>query len=466
MRKRLVIIVGGLFMLAGLLGPLALCAQPPEQTPQERIELLNLPSVPLQVFLKVITERSDLKLVTTGELAKREISVYLADVTPREALEAVLAAQGLYLEAQEGSSVLLIKENDSAFFPLEHVAAKDLHGVVPTLMGEKGKVGLDPTNNVIAVEGSRRAIDRVREMVREVDKTPGQVLIEAVLVEINEDADSQIGIQWQPSAFFSGAVRQTRLPFTGGYVSEEDDEDAFVFGLVSFQDFFVQLQLMERDGTARIIATPRIAAVEGKEAIIKITSNIVVATELTRETEGLDLVTEEPVYSEVGVTLKTTAQVHPDGQITLKVEPSVSTAARARFFEEAVDTFDRSASTTVMVEDGQTIAIGGLLRNDEITQTHKVPLLGDIPLLKYLFTHEETVAAKTDLVVFLTPRILNAERIREQATEQKERIGLSELLEEAAIDHHQRRATPPEPPEEPTVEVEAPGSAEVPAIED
>jgi len=466
MKKRLVIMVGGLFVLAGLLGPLALCAQPPEETREERIELLNLPSVPLQIFLKVITERSDMKLVTTGELAKREVSVYLADVTPREALEAVLAAQGLYLEAQEGSSVLLIKENDSAFFPLEHVAAEDLQGVVPTLMGEEGRVGLDPTTNVIAVEGSRSAIEKVRKMVSQVDKTPGQVLIEAVLVEINEDAGSQLGIRWEPSAFFRGAVRQTRLPFTGGYVKEEDDADAFVFGLVSFQDFFVQLQFMERDGTARIIATPRIAVIEGKEATIKITSNIVVATELTRETEQLDLITEEPVYSEVGVTLKTTPQVHPDGQITLKVEPSVSTAARARFFAEAVDTFHRSASTTVMVQDGETIAIGGLLRTDETIQTHKVPVLGDIPLLKYLFTHKDTVAAKTDLVVFLTPRILNAERIREEATEQKERIRLSELLEEAAIDHHRERGTPPEPPEEPAVEDEPQGPAEVPAIED
>ena len=219
-------------------------------------------------------------------------------------------------------------------------------------------------------------------------------------------------------------MRKTKCPFSSEWVDTSEDPDAWTYGLVSFQDFFIRLEAMETDGNAKILAKPRITTLDNKQAEIRIQSHIVVATKLTRETEGLDLVTEEPIYADAGVVLKTTPKIHADGTMTLTVQPEVSTAARSAFFEEAVDTFIRAASTTVLLEDGQTIATGGLLRTDESEEIKKIPCLSDVPYLGLLFTHKRKLIGKTDLVVLLTPHLMNAERISEDVLEQKARLGL------------------------------------------
>lgn len=434
MRKLLVTGIAIFSLLAALSGPNFARADeaPPVVRPAaadsrqaDRITL-NLPGVRLGTFLKIVAEKSRMKIVTTAEIAEKTVRVYLPDVTAEEALEAVCAAYDLHWEKPEGMDILIVKELATDFFSLEHADAKDMREVVATLVGQGGKVSFDEKNNVIAIESSRRSIEKVRAMVREVDKAPRQVHIEATIVELNEDAEKQLGIRWDVSGMARGGARLSKLPFSDAMVSVSEDAGAWTYGLISFQEFLVKLDLLERKGMAKVLATPRITAIHGTEAEIKITAHQVVAERLTRESEGLELVATEPVYADVGVVLKIVPRIHPDGKITLSVEPSVSTSARSAFFEESVDTFSRSAKTTVLVADGQTIAIGGLLREEESETVRRVPVLSRVPLLGRLFTHRDTVSQTSDLVVFLTPRLLDAERIQQDVAECKSRIGVGE----------------------------------------
>jgi len=436
-----------LALAAALWAPGFAYGQPQGQA-QDRMTL-DLPSVPLGTFLKVVTEQSDLKLVTSSELAQKPISVYLPDVSPREALDAVCAVYALEA-AESPSGIIIIKEKEApaaveqaAAFKLEHVAVKNLKPAVAAMLSEQGRVDVDEATNVLAVRGSDSDIARVRELVSTVDAAPRQVRIETIVAEVSGDAERKLGIMWEPVVSYQGPVRKTKCPFSGEWVDVSEDPDAWTYGLVSFQDFLIRLEAMETDGSAKILATPRITTLDNKAAEIRIQSHIVVATKLTRETEGLDLVTEEPIYADVGVVLKTTPKIHPDGKITLTVQPEVSTAARSSFFEEAVDTFIRTATTTVLLEDGQTIAIGGLLRTDQDQEVKKIPWLSDVPYLGLLFTHKRTLSGKTDLVVFLTPQLLTAEGISEDVLEQKARLGLLPKPE-----------APPEGEEEPAPETE------------
>jgi general secretion pathway protein D len=101
----------------------------------------------------------------------------------------------------------------------------------------------------------------------------------------------------------------------------------------------------------------------------------------------------------------------------------VSSAQRSSFFpEEAVDTRSRTARTTVMVKDAETVVIGGLLRKDVVTTDFKVPLLGDIPLLGQLFRKSEDSETRTEVVLFLTPRILDAEALQRTSQEYRQRM--------------------------------------------
>ena len=455
MRKRLLPALLALALAAGLCRVAPASGQANAEKPAKLD--LDLPSVTVGTFLKALTEGSDLKLLTSAELAAEKVAVYLPSVTAREALDAVCAAHGLEVQELEGTNILIVKRAaeyvetmDTAIFRLEHIDAEDVEPVVLAVLGITGggtatraglavTAGIDKKNNVIAVRAPRKDLEAVRDMIAQADVMRGQVLIEAVLVELSEDAERKLGIKWEPIAGYTGPSRLTKVPLRGGWVSTAEDADAWEYGRVSFQEFFIRLEALQSEGEAKILASPRITTIDGKEAEIRIVNNIVVATEINFQTGEVDVITEEPVTAEVGVILKTTPRIHRDGSVTLVVEPEVSTASTSAFFgEEFVDTFKRKASTTVLLGDGETIAIGGLLRDDETEQITKVPFLGNVPFIKPLFTHKRTVVAKTDLVVFLTPRLLNSERILEDTEAHETR--LRELQEEREA----RRSPPPD----------------------
>jgi general secretion pathway protein D len=178
---------------------------------------------------------------------------------------------------------------------------------------------------------------------------------------------------------------------------------------------------MERDGVAKVLASPQILTIDNQEALIAITSHIAMARKTTVSPEGT--ITIEPIYGDVGVTLRVTPHVNNDDFVTMTIEPEVSSASRSAYFpDEAVDTRKRTAKTTVMAQDGETIVIGGLTRKD-INETHfKVPILGDIPLLGRLFRKSVESEVDSEVMVFLTPRILGPEALKRITSQKTARL--------------------------------------------
>lgn len=392
---------------------------------------LNLPDTPLGVFLKIVSQTSEMQLIANAQLSAKPISVYLPRVTPREALDAVCAAYGLAYKSNPGGNVLVVTETDVAFFTLEHADAERAQTLATALAGDGARVAFDQTSNTLAVRSSPQGLKSVREMIESIDQRPGQVIIEATLAELTEDAQKDLGISWTPDGNLvtvRGAARQTELPFSDKYVP-----DGWTYGTVSFQNFLVRLQALERDGKANVLANPRIAAINNKEARIEIVTNTVIGTKRTFDSVASERVTEEPIYADVGITLTATPRIHKDGRITLDVVPSVSTSAQSPFFDDAVDTFNRQARTTLILDDGQTIAIGGLRRNDSQETVQKVPILGDVPVLGRLFRRTQTRNQNVELVVFLTPRLLTDERIAEDVSAQQRRMVEKEMIRDGSL---------------------------------
>lgn len=453
-------------------GPAVHAATPtPAKKGQARVTInLPPPGTSLGTVLKMITELSGMPLLTSPEIAKKPVSIYLPDVTGQQALDSVCETHDLYYEYQPDTGLYVVKQIASevfllervnaeeikdvvavligddlgqevevdgknnvlavratrsalkavqqfidkvdvrprqnvAYFALEHVQAKDVKTVIEALVGEQGKVEVDEKNNVLAVDSGKGNIETIRQLLHEVDVPPRQVLIEATLAELNDDASEELGILWNARVTFKGGARQTRFPFESKWLGGDSDV-GWTFGEVSFKEFQVQLDAMETSGDAKILASPRIRVLHGEEAEINITTKTVVGTELSGEDET-GLVNQKPIHEDVGVSLKVVPLIHSDGSITLKVEPSVSTAKESSFFEDQVDTFNRQATTTVSVTDGETIAIGGLLQNEERDKVTKIPVLGDIPFLGKAFTHTSKEVKKSDLVVFLTLHIID-----------------------------------------------------------
>ena len=160
-------------------------------------------------------------------------------------------------------------------------------------------------------------------------------------------------------------------------------------------------------GEAKYLGKPKVVTLNNKTATITTSTDATVGRTVTDSgsTTATATTTTSAERKRVGLTLQVTPQVNREGYVTLYVQPSYSDVISSGF-DFALDTTTRAASTLVRVKNGQTVVIGGLLTSRETDQTRKVPLLGDIPLLGWLFTSRAKSKSTTDLVIFITPTIL------------------------------------------------------------
>ena len=409
---------------------------------------LNLQNVTLGSVLKVMTQKTGINFLIGSDLTGKTINVYLEDVLVEDALAAIMKANGLWYTRQKGTNIYVIMESPDGppvntvteVFHTDYADAVMLKDTVEAILTEAGGIVVDQRTNALVVSDIPENMLTIESLVRELDDPTGQVLIEAQVVEIADDANLDLGVEWG----YNDYDPEQGLSYGGGFnrvhyfVDETDDEGNIIKTLVEdktaegildltfgkwnsfldgFQDISGRIRAMERDGIAQVLAEPHILTLDNQEALIAITSHVAMAKKTTITTEGT--VTIEPVYGDVGVTLKVVPHVNNDDFVTMSIEPEVSSASRSAYFpDEAVDTRKRTAKTTVMAKDGETIVIGGLLRKD-VNETHfKVPILGDIPLLGRLFRKSVESETNSEVMVFLTPHIMGPESLK-RITEQK-----------------------------------------------
>jgi type IV pilus secretin PilQ/predicted competence protein len=423
---------------------------------------LNLTSVTLGSVLKVMTQKTGINFLIGSDLVGKTINVYLEDVLVEDALAAIMKANGLWYTRQKGTNIYVIMESPDGppvntiteVFHTNYADAVMLKPTIEAVLTEAGGIVVDQRTNAIVVSDIPENMNTLESIIRELDNPTGQVLIEAKIVEIGDEANLDLGVEWGYTDYDPGEgitygggfnyVHQwqqetvvndlydptdennTQPPFVTEYTLVENKGLEgmldLTFGkwnsfLGDFQDISGRIRAMERDGIAEVLAEPTILTIDNQEAEIAITSHIAMARKTTVSPEGT--ITIEPVYGDVGVTLRVTPHVNNDDFVTMTIEPEVSSASRSAYFpDEAVDTRKRTATTTVMAQDGETIVIGGLVRKD-VNETHfKVPLLGDIPLLGRLFRKSVESEFNTEVMVFLTPRILGPEALQ-RITQQK-----------------------------------------------
>lgn len=401
----------------------------------------------LSHVLQSLSRMTGIRLITSAELAERPISAYLENVPGEEAIDSILKANSLYREKMEGSEIYVIKEApeslpeaprlESETFFLHYAKAESLGAVLSPVVNSGEQIIVDSRTNSLTVRAYPATLKELKTIIGALDKTVPQVSIEAVLVELTTDSLKDLGVRWNLEGSFFGSAQDVSAPWskktdldivgpstgTSGTATTASAPQ-FIMGRLSFQTLTANLRLLEEKGEANILANPRITALNDSPATIKITKNMAIAPKITETEEGGRTVTEYE-YRDVGVSLKVVPNINEKGDIILDIEPTVSSASKSSVFADAVDTNERTAKTKVMVRDGETIVIGGLLRKDTTKRKTKVPVLGDI--LPFLFSRDEDQVGKTDLVMFLTPRIITGQQAQVIAEEEKQRLKVEPL---------------------------------------
>ncbi|MCC6446241.1 MAG: hypothetical protein IT210_22660 [Armatimonadetes bacterium] len=259
--------------------------------------------------------------------------------------------------------------------------------------GAAGDNKAGSSSKTVILVGSSAAIDRAVQLIEAVDEAPPQVMIEAKLIDISPEESSNLGISWPQSYALTLRERPGRQDIAVGSFSRD------------MLNIEARLNAAVSSKKAKILANPSIAVLDNQDANIFIGDMLryTVLVSITATGSQFD-VRDVPV----GIILLVRPRISPDGFITMKVHPVVSTVtAMVETPNGSIpQTSSREADSTIRVRDGETFVIGGLLREEDLKTVSKVPILGDIPFFGQLFQNREKTHRRSEVMVFLTPRIM------------------------------------------------------------
>lgn len=295
----------------------------------------------------------------------------------------------------------------------------------------------DEATNALIITAPPGLYQSLLQVIRKLDIRRAQVLVEAVIAEISVDKAKELGVQWIFDGTPAGKGPVGIIDFGGGSPIGAVAATAAAGGIPSipsgttlalgqFDDntinFAALLRALDSDSASNILSTPSIMTLDNEEAEIIIGKNVPFVTGQYASTGGTSGVNPFQTIQrqDVGLTLRVTPQINEGDAVQLKIEQEVSSLNKtASSGTSDIVTNKRVIKTTVMVDDGQTIILGGLL-DETLDQVHqKVPLLGDLPIIGALFRSTQTVKVKRNLMIFLKPSIVRDVATQTQLTSEK-----------------------------------------------
>jgi len=255
-------------------------------------------------------------------------------------------------------------------------------------------------------------IKKIARTIAQLDTKPQQIYIEAEVLEVKVDTLRRMGVEWGTSAgqvaTFEWPSRTSFFPFSRGLL-EAGVTKAHSLSTLSFTDADTILKLIATDSDVRFLARPRLLTLSNEVAEIRIVEEPVTGTVTTSQAET-GTISTEPERTTVGTVLRVTPLVNDESYITMVIEPEVSRVTVSSFDNDFQDPIRRAARTTVMVEDGSTVMIAGLIDSEHTKSSRRVPGLGDIPILGIPFKRSETDHEDTEILLFITPHLIKESR--------------------------------------------------------
>ena len=347
--------------------------------------------------------------VVVDDAVSRKVSLNLQGVSPESAVNTIATAYGLALAPLNGITVLsegvptdlaTYRASETQSFRIQNGRAGELSGLLPNFLYSYVKVNGE--QNAIVVTAPSQILAKVGADLRRVDVPAPQISIEAVAVELSDSNDLDIGLRLgnpSPDSFDSFDVGAGRVTFN-------------TIGKLP-RTFEASLKALELKGKARVRARPQMVVLNGETANLFIGSQRFILTQFNQSGQTQNRI--QPV--DVGVKLSVTPLTGGNGEITARVAPEVSNITELDLQTGLPVLSTRRSDTTVRVQDGETIVIGGLTLDQEQMTNGKIPFFGDLPLVGGLFKSRKKTTVKTELVVFVTPHILqdNGEAIAANA---------------------------------------------------
>jgi type IV pilus assembly protein PilQ len=426
---------------------------------------LNFQDIEVRSVLQLIADFTSLNLVASDTVSGR-ITLRLQNVPWDQALELILKTKGL--DKRTVGNVMLVAPADeiaarerleleaasqseqlaalrSEYIQISYAKATDLQTMITsginsasnqnqsgsnTLLSSRGSVSVDARTNTLIIQDTPKKIEEIRELIAKLDVPVKQVMIEARIVVASTNFAKELGVKWgvahddigKSKRIIAGGsrttlndIRESTVNTTTGQreykiTSPQDlpvdlgidkvGASSIAVGIMNADNLILDLELsaLQSDGHGEVVATPKVLTADKQKALIASGKQIPYNEASSSGASAIKFVNAE-------LRLEVTPSITPDGRINMELFINKDSPGEA-LANGALTINTNRISTTVLVDDGQTVVLGGIFSNESIKGMVKTPLLGDIPYLGRLFRQDITRNDKQELLIFVTPRLL------------------------------------------------------------
>lgn len=406
---------------------------------------LSVQNMAVRTVLQIIADYNNFNLVVSDTVTG-DITLRLDEVPWDQALDLILQTKGLDKRIEGNilmvapSEEIAIRESQalknqqevkelaplySEYLQINYAKAADiaalLKGEDSSLLSSRGNVAVDERTNTLLVKDTEETLENVYRLIEVLDIPIKQVLIEARMVTVKDDVAEDLGVRWgvtdrQGSVGTSGTLIGADMAAQGNLPSLDDrlnvnlpaaavNATSIAFSVAKLADGTVldlELSALEQENKGEIIASPRIATSNQKAAYIEQGVEI---PYVEASSSGATTVT----FKKAVLSLKVTPQITPDNRVILDLEITQDSQGQVVSTPtgEAVSIDTQRIGTQVLVDHGQTIVLGGIYQQQLISRVSKVPFLGDIPYLGFMFRSTSDKNQRQELLIFVTPKIIS-----------------------------------------------------------
>lgn len=363
---------------------------------------LSLKKANIEEVMQMLSKQQRIN-VLLGPGVDGEVSLNLYDTPVDQAIRAIASAGGFVVERRQRSYFIMRAEDSGKYssgttevrsYAIRYTDPNEVEGVVRNHLSSLGKVKVLSDRRMLIVEDTSEFQHRIKALLRELDKRPRQILIEAHILQIQLDDGDSFGFDWTKLFNSDGGTGSFGVQgFNGSGTTG-------LFLQLSTPDINVALNALRNETRVRTLSTPKLLALENQEA------SVIIGNRLGyKVTTTINQVTTESIeFLESGVILKVTPSVDDSDRILLDIHPEVSDGDLPGGIPRQNTT---EVTTQVLVGNGQTVFIGGLLKQKDSDSSNRVRGLSRIPLFGKLFGSEESSFSNTETIVMITPRIVD-----------------------------------------------------------
>lgn len=393
---------------------------------------LDFREADIKNVLQILAYKSGVNIVTSPDVTGI-ITIRLNEVPWKQALDVILKTNGFAYD-QKGNIITVTtvedmkKKREDALlladqeplttetFTLNFGKASDIIASIEKMKSDRGSINFDERTNMIIITDIAPKIEVMAGVIEKLDTTTPQILIEAKIVETNFNDQENLGIDWVTKASVAGSARPTIYPFTTTTSSKYAPDaipaatEGFTYGTLNFSTLSAVFELLKTKTDTNILSQPRIMTLDNQPAQIIVGEQYPIPT-YTYNEEQARLQVSGWEYKDIGIIFDVTPHVNSTGYVTLEIEPKITAISTFVTVENTSlpRLSNESAKTIVLVKDGDTVVIAGLVKSKTIEIRKKTPLLGDIPIIGLAFQKKEDAIDKQDLMIFITPHVITPE---------------------------------------------------------